>query len=101
LFAQRGSSASVAQQLNHTADAATSVRQSVSFNHLVGAGGERRWHSNAKRVGGFHIDDQLETSWLLDRQIGGPGALEDFVDAHRSLCAPSGAMPSGAPHGSR
>jgi hypothetical protein len=37
------------------------------FDHLVGAGEERRWHSNAKRLGGFHIDDQLETSWLLDR----------------------------------
>ncbi|HYP36386.1 MAG TPA: hypothetical protein VEQ62_08590, partial [Stellaceae bacterium] len=53
-----------------------------SFDHLVSAGEERRWHSNAKRLGGFHIDDQLETSWLLDRQIGGLGAFEDFVDVH-------------------
>jgi hypothetical protein len=36
-------------------------------------------------LGGFHIDDQLETSWLLDRQIGGLGAFEDFVDVHGSL----------------
>jgi hypothetical protein len=27
----------------------------------------------------------LETSWLLDRQIGGLGAFEDFVDVHGSL----------------
>src|SRR5678809_1456298 len=53
---------------------------SASLNQLVSAGEERRWHSNAKRLGGFHIDDQLETSWLLDRQIGGLGAFEDFVD---------------------
>src|SRR5262249_3303587 len=57
----------------------------ISLDHLVGAGEERRWHSNAKRIGGFHIDDQLETSWLLDRQIGGLGAFEDFVDVHGSL----------------
>jgi hypothetical protein len=59
--------------------------QACLFDHLVGAGEERRWHSNAKRIGGFHIDDQLETSWLLDRQIGGLGAFEDFVDIHGSL----------------
>src|SRR5215469_7181724 len=57
----------------------------TSFDHLVGTGEERRWHSNAKCIGGFHIDDQLETSWLLDRQIGGLGAFEDFVDVHGSL----------------
>src|SRR5262245_3233316 len=55
------------------------------LNHLVGAGEQRRWHSNAKPLGGVHIDDQLETSWLLDRQIGGLGAFEDFVDVHGSL----------------
>src|SRR5215469_6895677 len=55
------------------------------FDYLVGAGEECRRHSNAKRLGGFHIDDQLETSWLLDRQIGGLGAFEDFVDVHGSL----------------
>ena len=82
-------------------DAPTSRYSALLFDHLVGACEERRWHSNAKRIGGFHIDDQLETSWLLDRQIGGPGAFEDFVDVHGSLCAPSGAMPSEAHDGSR
>src|SRR5262245_49241504 len=61
------------------------LQQIFLFDHLVGAGEERRWHSNAKRLGGFHINDQLETSRLLDRQIGGPGAFEDFVDVHSSL----------------
>jgi hypothetical protein len=55
------------------------------FDHLVGAGEECRWHSNAKRLGGFHIDGQLETSWLLDRQISRLGAFENFVDVHGSL----------------
>src|SRR5262245_29297975 len=58
---------------------------SASLNQLVGAGEEPRWDSNAKCLGGFHIDDQLETSWLLDRQIGGLGAFEDLVDVHGSL----------------
>src|SRR5262245_57881956 len=65
----------------------TSYRTSPTglFDHLVGAGEQHRWHSNTKRPGGFHIDDQLETSWLLDRQIGGLGAFEDFVDVHGSF----------------
>jgi hypothetical protein len=44
-------------------------QKAALFDHLVGAREQRRWHSNAKRLGGFHIDDKLETSWLLDRQI--------------------------------
>src|SRR5215471_18258696 len=66
-------------------DAPTSRYSALLFDHLVGAGEERRWHSNAKRLGGFHIDDQLETSRLLHRQIGGLDAFEDFVDVDGSL----------------
>src|SRR5262249_12134051 len=58
---------------------------SASLNQLVGAGEELRWDSNAKRLGGVAIDDQLETSWLLDRQIGGLGAFKDLVDIRGSL----------------
>src|SRR5437660_12601930 len=57
----------------------------LASHHSIGAREERRWHSNAKCIGGFHIDDQLEMSWLLDGQIGGLGAFEDFVDIHGSL----------------
>src|SRR6516162_901988 len=64
---------------------APALRLAHLLDHLIGAGEERRWHNNAKRLGGFHIDDQLETSWLLDRQIGGLGAFEDFVGVHGSL----------------
>src|SRR5262245_41041705 len=67
--------------------AAIRLRQqhSCSLDYLVGAGEERRWHSNAKRLSRFHIDDQLETSGLLDRQIGGLGDFEDSVDVYGSL----------------
>jgi hypothetical protein len=34
----------------------------------------------AERLGGLEIDDQLECRRLLDRQIGGLGALEDLSD---------------------
>src|SRR6516162_10558329 len=35
--------------------------------------------------------------WLLDRQVGRPGAFEDFVDVHRSLAKQSG-IPRGVCH---
>jgi hypothetical protein len=57
------------QNRTHAPQQMTSADRNDLLDHLVGAGEERRWHSNAKRIGGFHIDDQLETSWLLDRQI--------------------------------
>src|SRR5947207_2337985 len=56
-----------------------------SLDHLVGTGEQYRRHSNAKCPGGLHIDDQLEMGRLLDRQVGRPGAFQDFVDVHRSL----------------
>src|SRR5258708_17333542 len=77
MFAMSGLApiATVMLQCHDRSKSANRRHQACLFDHLVGAGEERRWHSNAKRLGGFHIDDQLETSWLLDRQIGGLGAL--------------------------
>src|SRR5262249_561548 len=40
-----------------------------SFDHLVGAGEQRRWHVEAERSGGRQIDDQFELSRLHDRQV--------------------------------
>src|ERR1700736_5900637 len=48
------------------------------LDHLVGAGEDQLWHSEAKRLGGLEIDDQLECCWLLYRELGGVGALEDL-----------------------
>jgi|GraSoiStandDraft_29_1057270.scaffolds.fasta_scaffold1437999_1 hypothetical protein len=41
-----------------------------SFDHLVGAGEQRRRHVEAEHPGRHVIDDQLELNGLPDRQIG-------------------------------
>jgi len=58
--------------------AVVSTRCYRLLNHLVGAHQHRSRHSEAQRLGGLEVDDQLEGRGLLDRQIGGLGALEDL-----------------------
>jgi hypothetical protein len=45
------------------------------FDHLVGAGEQRRRHGEAEGLGSFEVNHQLEFGRLLDRQIGGLRAL--------------------------
>src|SRR5262249_17248777 len=54
-----------------------------SFDHLVGAGEERRRNFEAKRPSGVEVDDQLYLGGLLDRQVGRLLAFENppSVDA--------------------
>ena len=39
------------------------------FDHLVGAGNDLRWHREAKCLGGFEVDDQLDLGDLLNWKI--------------------------------
>src|SRR5580704_3021561 len=52
----------------------------ASLDHLVGASDKRRRKFEAERLGRPEINDQLKLRGLLDRQVGGPCALEDLID---------------------
>jgi hypothetical protein len=42
-------------------------------------------YGEAERLGCLHIDDQLELGRLLDREIGGLCAFEDFASVNSKL----------------
>ena len=56
---------------------------SLLLNHLVSTREQHRRHSQADCLGGLEIHDQFEFGWLLDGQVAGLGALENFVDENR------------------
>src|SRR5215472_5914940 len=55
----------------------------LSFDHLVSTGEKRGWHSEAQRLRGFDVDNQLEAASLYDRQIPRPGTLQNAIDIVR------------------
>src|SRR6516162_6602068 len=52
------------------------------FDHLVGDGNQRRRDLEAKRFRRLEINDQFECCWLLNRQVGRIGTLDDLVDVN-------------------
>ena len=65
-------------QLGGSPDSTQSGRSPDLLDNLVGVHQHRLRHSEAKRLGGPEVDDQLEGRRLLDRQIGGLGAVENL-----------------------
>ena len=63
------------------------------FDHLVGAGKQRRRDCDAERPGGAKIDDQFEFGRLLDRDITGlrpRKILSTYSAARRNRCGQLG-----------
>src|SRR5262245_3436327 len=61
------------------ADSCSAAKRSL-FDHLVGAGENRRWNCQAERLGRFKIDHQLVFIRRLHWQISWLLTLEDAVD---------------------
>ena len=55
------------------------------LDHLVGAHQECFRDGQADGLGGLEVDDQLESGWLLHRQVGRFFTLEDAVDVAGSV----------------
>jgi len=51
---------------------------------FVGADNQRWGDDQAERPGGLEINDQLEFSGSLYRQVAGTGTFQDFVNVSRS-----------------
>jgi len=56
------------------------MRAVSSFDHLVGAGEQRRRHPEIERLCSDQVDDQFELRGLLDRQIARLRPAQNLVD---------------------
>jgi hypothetical protein len=51
-----------------------------SFDHLIGAGEQRRRHAEAERLRGLQVDSQFEFCRLLDRDVARLRPAQNLVD---------------------
>src|SRR6516164_4940718 len=59
---------------------ATTADNRGLLDHLVGETEQRERHREPERLGGLHVDDQLELRRHLDRQVAGLFSPEDAID---------------------
>jgi hypothetical protein len=72
-------------------------RKPPSFDHLVGAGEQRRRNFDAERSRRDRVDDEVELGRLLDRKIGGLRLPQNLVD--QVVGAPLKSMKATVPTG--
>src|SRR5262245_64818534 len=56
------------------------ITRAASFDHLVGAREQRRWHFETERFCRFEVYHEFELGWLLDWQVARFLAAKNPID---------------------
>src|SRR3954467_5155399 len=62
---------------------ARSSAATESFDHLVGAGEQRRWNLQANGLGGLKVERKREPRWQLKGQVRGLAPCQNAADEGR------------------